>query len=46
MNPPSLSVVLANYNHAEYLGRALEAIVSQSVHGGSGTTSVSFIVGV
>jgi glycosyltransferase involved in cell wall biosynthesis/O-antigen/teichoic acid export membrane protein len=29
-NGPSLSVVLPNYNHAQYIGEALEAILTQS----------------
>lgn len=28
---PSLSIILPNYNHAHYIGQALEAILSQSV---------------
>lgn len=31
MIAPSLSVVMANYNHAEYIGEALDAILSQSL---------------
>jgi glycosyltransferase involved in cell wall biosynthesis len=30
MSNPSLSVVMSNYNHGKYIGRAIEAIVSQS----------------
>jgi glycosyltransferase involved in cell wall biosynthesis/O-antigen/teichoic acid export membrane protein len=29
-NEPSLSVVIPNYNHAQYIGEALEAILTQS----------------
>lgn len=32
MSTADLSVVLANYNHARFLPRALDAILSQSVH--------------
>jgi glycosyltransferase involved in cell wall biosynthesis len=31
MSNTTISVVLPNYNHAEYIGEALEAILSQSV---------------
>lgn len=30
MNKPTLSVVISNYNHAQFIGEALEAILSQS----------------
>lgn len=31
MNLPTLSVVMANYNHAQYIGESLNAILSQSI---------------
>lgn len=31
MNPPTLSVVMPNYNHARYLPRSLAALLNQSV---------------
>ena len=31
MSYPTLSVILPNYNHAEYLPRALQALIEQSV---------------